>query len=67
MLITKISMFSNQEYTMDLPITQEQLDKWENGALIQHVMLNLDADQREFLITGAIPGEWDRYLGFPDV
>lgn len=30
------------------------------GALIQNAFSFLDADQREFLITGIIQGEWDK-------
>jgi hypothetical protein len=43
---------------MDIPVTQEQLDNWNNGMLIQNAMPNLSADQREFIKTGMIPDEW---------
>lgn len=49
---------------MDLPVTQHQMDRWEAGELIQNVMPNLTAEQREFLISGTTPAEWDRL--FPD-
>jgi hypothetical protein len=45
---------------MDLPITQEQIDRWQSGnEVIQHVFPHLTADQREFLMTGATQEEWD--------
>lgn len=33
--------------------------KWQGGALIQDAFPMLDADQREFLLTGITPDEWD--------
>ena len=50
-------------HTMDLPVTQEQIDSWENGELIQNAMPHLDLYQREFLISGSIPEEWDEVFG----
>lgn len=64
MRITKISPVTGKENTMDLPIdTQERLqayEAWRNGkGLIQNELHFLTADQREFLITGIMPEEWD--------
>lgn len=59
MKLTRISMFSGKEHTLDLPITQCQLEEWINGALIQDVMPNLTSDQREFILTGVTAEEWD--------
>ena len=61
--ITKTSMLSGQQGCMDLPIRQGQLDRWRNGALIQDAMPQLDADQREFLISGITPAEWNEAFG----
>ena len=64
MKITKRSPFTGMAHTMDLPIdTQERLqayEAWRNGkGLIQDELHFLTADQREFLITGIMPEEWD--------
>ena len=59
MKITKTSAFSGKEHTMDLPITQEELDRWHRGELIQNVFPHLNPSQREFLITGTTPEEWN--------
>jgi hypothetical protein len=32
---------------------------WKNGQLIQNVMPNLSAEQREFLISGMTPAEFE--------
>jgi hypothetical protein len=65
MLITKTSMISGIERTMDIPITQEQLDSWNQGMLIQEAMPNLTPDEREFIKTGITNDEWDM-LEFED-
>jgi hypothetical protein len=64
MKLTKRDPFSGKENTVDLPITQEQLDQYyRGGKLIQHAFPQLNADQREFILTGIPPGKWDAYLG----
>lgn len=62
MLITNISMVTGTSRTIDLPITKEQLDRWKNGELIQVAMPDLTAEQREFIITGTSPKEWESLL-----
>ena len=57
--ITKTSMLSGLQSSMDLPVRQGHIDHWLGGALIQDAMPHLDPDQREFLMTGITPDEWD--------
>lgn len=59
MLITRISPFSGNTITLDIPVTQAQLDAWASGSLIQDAMPNLSADEREFIMTGITAQEWD--------
>lgn len=59
MLITKTSPFSGNTNSMEIEVTQEQLSSWESGVLIQNAMPNLSADEREFIMTGITPAEWD--------
>lgn len=59
MLITRTSLFSGVTRTVDLPVTADQIDRWAQGEMIQNAMPNLSADEREFLMTGATPAEWD--------
>ena len=59
MKVTRTSNYSGIVRTIDLPVTQAQLDAWEAGALIQNVMPTLSPDDREFLKTGITPDEWD--------
>lgn len=57
--ITRTSPFGITR-TVDLPITEEQLKRWENGELIQKVFPELSASDREFLMTGCTDEEWDK-------
>lgn len=59
MEITKVSTLTGKTHTMDIPVTQEQLDAWRTGGeLIQNALPELTLDQREFLISGLTPEEW---------
>jgi len=59
MKITRIDPFTKKENTMELDITQDQLDAWQNGTLIQDAFPELNADQREFIMTGITAESWD--------
>jgi hypothetical protein len=63
MKITRQSPFSGKVNTMDIPVTQEQFDRWQRGELIQDAMSNLSAGEREFIMTGITPEEWDDAFG----
>ena len=59
MKITRTSPHSGLENTMDLPITEQQMADWMDGkGMIQDLMPHLNAEQREFLITGCTPLDW---------
>lgn len=36
------------------------IKKWDQGLLIQEALEFLSADEREFLLTGLTPDEWDK-------
>lgn len=63
MKITKTSVVSGITRTMELDVTPEQMDKWRSGMLIQDAMPNLTTDEREFIMTGITPEEWDEAFG----
>jgi hypothetical protein len=63
MKITRTSRLTGNTSVMDLPITREQLAAWVDGELIQNAMPQLDADQREFVMTGITPDEWAEAFG----
>lgn len=60
MKITRLSPFSGKTHTLDIPISQEQMDQYKSGnGHIQDIMPHLDPDQREFIMTGITKEEWD--------
>ena len=59
MLIERCSPFSGKTVKREIAVTQQQLDDWRSGTLIQHAMPHLSADDREFILTGITPEEWD--------
>ena len=63
MRIIRTSRLTGNTSVMDLPITREQLAAWIDGELIQNAMPHLDADQREFVMTGITPDEWQAAFG----
>lgn len=62
MKITKTDPFTGKENTLDLKVTTTQLARWQAGARAQDVFTFLNADEREFLISGIPPGKWDEYV-----
>jgi len=63
MKITRTSPISKTVNTLDLDITAEQILDYESGALVQHAFPNLDADEREFFMTGITGEEWEEMFG----
>lgn len=63
MQITRISPFTGQSNTLEIPVTSEQIQKWQRGTLIQVAMPNISAEHREFIKTGITPREWDELFG----
>tara|TARA_R100001224_G_scaffold109755_1_gene87567 strand:- start:1325 stop:1507 length:183 start_codon:yes stop_codon:yes gene_type:complete len=51
-------MITNITRTLDLDVTQKQLDDYENGSLLQNAFPNLTPNQREFIKTGITNDEW---------
>lgn len=71
MKVTRKSQFTGAINTLDLDITEAQLDEYENrqfgeGRLIQEIFPNLSQAEREFLMTGSTQEEWDSMFGGED-
>ena len=58
MIIAKRSMLTGIINSMDIAVSEEQLQAWESGELIQEVMPDLTTDEREFIMTGATANDW---------
>lgn len=63
MLIQRISKMTGKTHYREMPVSYEQLMAWHEGAFIQSVMPDLTADQREFIMTGTTPEEWNEAFG----
>lgn len=62
--VTKKSIISGIVNTRQIPIVDSQYRNWkERGMLIQDAMPHLSADDREFLMSGITPEEWDAHYG----
>jgi hypothetical protein len=63
--VTRKSILSGKTNTMELDILQEHLEKYEQvgGLLVQAVFPNLSKEEREFLISGITPQEWEETFG----
>ena len=63
MLVTKQSPISGKMNSMELPITEAQLMAHKNGELVQNVFPTLSKEEREFLVSGISPKEWNDLFG----
>lgn len=63
MIFEKFNPLKCAYVTMELPLSEEEFivcySKYQNGELIQNAFPMLNADQREFILTGTLPEEWD--------
>jgi hypothetical protein len=65
MTITRISPITGVVHTLDLPVTEEQLIEYQQGALLQNAFPHLSAGDREFIKSGITDAEWQSLFG-PD-
>lgn len=65
MQLTKKSIFTGKVHTMDLPnVEPSEYAKWtemvkDERPFVQDYFKNATADEREFILTGCTPQEWD--------
>ena len=60
MLITRKSILTGIERTIDLPITIDQISACMcHGVPLHKAFPNLTPDELEFMNTGVIPEEWE--------
>ena len=63
MIVTRVSSVSGKSNSMELNITEKQLKDWKAGVLAQEAFSNLSDNEREFIMTGITPEEWDNVFG----
>lgn len=67
MLITRKSQVSGITRTIDLPVTEDQLQEWAGGVLLQDAFPNLTEDEREFIKSGIVADEWNQVFQEPTI
>ena len=60
MKITKVSILSKIERSLELDVTDEEIKAWKAGMLIQDAMPRLNENEREFIMTGITAEEWEK-------
>lgn len=64
MKVQRESILDGKVYEMDLPITPEDLARYDAGeGHVQNIFPNLNAGQREFIMSGITPEEWNKMFG----
>ena len=65
--VTATSMLSGDSHTMTLDVSgrtfQVCLNEWTKGATVQRAFPMLGPNEREFLMTGMTPLEWEAAFG----
>lgn len=59
MKVTVRNVITWKLVTRELPVTPEQIQRWQSGELIQNVFPHLSPSDREFLMTGLSDEEFD--------
>jgi hypothetical protein len=68
--VVRHSQITGVENIMTLDMSPEEYEvrwtRWKNGEYIQDAFNNLSAGEREFIMTGITPEEWDDMFGGMD-
>jgi hypothetical protein len=64
MKVTRRSELSGRTYTLELPVTPEQLRRYERREdLLQNIFKDLSPADREFIKSGITQEEWEGVFG----
>jgi hypothetical protein len=64
MIIARVSQLSGILRLVDLPITEDQIEAYQNGALLQNAFPQLSPSEREFFKSGITDEEWQSAFSF---
>ena len=59
MKITRTNPLNGEVNTLNIEVTDEQIEAYAAGALIQNAFPHLSADDREFIKTGITAESWE--------
>ena len=63
MKITRTNPFNGEVNTLNIEVTDEQIQAYADGAMIQDAFPNLSAGDREFIKTGITAEAWEEIFG----
>jgi|TARA_B110000211_G_scaffold200834_1_gene232063 hypothetical protein len=63
MKITRTNPLNGEVNTLDIQVTDAQIEYYAAGALIQDAFPHLSADDREFIKTGITAESWEAAFG----
>ena len=61
--VTRVSCLTGKIHEREIQATPEQLTQYECGAYLHEALPDASADDREFLLSGITPDEWDAFVG----
>ncbi len=64
--VFRVSSITGVAHTMLLDVTQAQLDEFRAGGKVHKVFPHLNMSQREFILSGITPEEWEEFIGTDD-
>ena len=64
MIIARVSQLSGIPRFMDLPITEDQIEAYQSGVLLQNAFPQLSPSEREFFKSGITDEEWQSAFSF---
>lgn len=62
MQVTRTSDWSGRTRTLELDVTEEEMKSYWQGELVQKAFPRLNDDEREFILTGMTPDEWQSMI-----
>ena len=65
MRITRTSPLTGELNTLNLPIDRLDLDRWRHGDPAINLLGRLNSLQRDFFLSGFMPGEHDVFYSLP--
>ena len=60
MLQIRHDWVTRRQRAVDMGLKLDAFERWKDGACIQDVFPELSADDREFLLTGLTPEDWEK-------
>lgn len=63
MLIQRKSPLTGETNEREIDITEQQMQSYKNGAMIQDAFPTLSASDREFILSGMTDDDWTHVFG----